>query len=225
MRLRFLLAVLGSIVALGIAFETTAQEPGGPALDPATFVTQLYIHGLPYAEARRFPPSAVPTLIAMLDEPANAPYFSNIVQTVGIIGDGSGTSPLIAFLERPGAVSQPEFQGRLATLLALGHLARQGDDAALAYLDAGCSPSEWAERGVSFTFGQYAGDSLNVLLAKMSVNGLAGSGRGRQRLVQLRDAPESADVAEALKYNVLEGLQFDARVRTEGERALGLEDR
>ncbi len=212
---RLLPAILFLLVSASLPAATWAQG----ALDAVAFVKQRFIHGVPYDEARQLPRSAVPALVVMLGDPANEPYLMTIVITLGVIGDSRATQPIIDLAERStGEISLDRFNALLSVPTALGHLARQGDAQALAYLVDKTSPSRWRASGARWSFGRYRGDARDVLLTKVTVNGLAASGRTEAltKLRQLRDAPESAPLAAALDSNVSEGLGFNARVRQEG---------
>jgi len=72
----------------------SAEQP----MDVKEFVRRIFIEGVPYEEARKYGPTDVPTLLKMLADPKEEAYRTNIVVTLGIIGDERAVDPLIAFL-------------------------------------------------------------------------------------------------------------------------------
>ena len=119
-------------------------------------------------------------------------HWTNIVTTLGMVGNEAAVEPLIRFLEAPGpagGLSLSEFRARLAVQPALGYiLARQANGRALSYLREGLNPESWSRR-LSWRSSAQADDvARNAQLTNMAIWGLALSGR-----------PEAGTALEALQ--------------------------
>ena len=91
------LLLLASWLLAAACGGPAATGPGDakPAADAApedpleAFVTRVWRHGVPFDEAVRIDPVAIPRLLAMLSDPAYEPYWTNVVVTLGMMGDAS----------------------------------------------------------------------------------------------------------------------------------------
>jgi len=83
-----------------LTWAGSGVSQGQGLMDIEEFVRQFYIHGVPYAEASKYDASVVPALLEMLQETKEQEHWSNIVVTLGMIGDDSAMEPMIAFVER-----------------------------------------------------------------------------------------------------------------------------
>jgi len=81
-----------------LAVLTWAGSAGAVPIEE--FVQRVYIHSVPYAEASKYDASEVPSLLKMLQSPGEQEHWSNIVATLGIIGDERAVEPVIAFIYR-----------------------------------------------------------------------------------------------------------------------------
>ncbi|HEX2059263.1 MAG TPA: HEAT repeat domain-containing protein [Thermoanaerobaculia bacterium] len=189
------------------------------------FVRQRHAHGVPYEEAKAYGPDAVPTLIGMLQNPANEEHLPNIVATLGAIGDPRATEALIEFVEKTeGEVSIHRFDALLAVSAALGQIAGErpaaakSENAALAYLLDHSSPSRWGAEQLRWSYGRYRGERLHDLLTEVATNGLgiSGSDEAYVRLQAMRDKPESARVRMLLQDEITEALATNRAVRSRG---------
>lgn len=160
--------------------KTPGEERQQPQVTDVTrqvreFVSRSFVHGVPYEEARKLGPAAVPVLIGLLKEPSQEQNLTNIVVTLGYIGDKRASQPLIDFLERTtGNVSDAKFDALLSVPSALGHLSRSGDERALSYLVAQSQPHQGT--APSWSFGSYKGSALHEEMEVMAARGLAVSG-------------------------------------------------
>jgi hypothetical protein len=121
------------------------QLPGSSVEE---FVHKVYVHGVPYEPASKFPSSDVPQLLRMLADPNEQPYWSNIVATLGAIGDVRAAKPLIDFLTGgTGNLSEEHFKAKTAVLMSLGYLINKSrDPQSLDFLLRSLNPNVWAER-------------------------------------------------------------------------------
>jgi hypothetical protein len=171
--------------AISASMVSTIPEEAESLPDVVDFVQRTYIHGLPYDAASRYPPSAVPTLLAMLESvDEDSRYLTNVVLTLGIIGDDEVARRLVRFVSegtgRPssGVVSKEVYVAKTSAVMALGFLANRQSNTALNYLLESLQPGIWTRRGVSWASPIHpdtAGRDLQ--LTQMAIIALALSGR------------------------------------------------
>lgn len=155
---------------------------------------QFYVHGVPYAEASKYDASAVPTLLKMLQEPKEQDHWSNIVVTLGMIGDNSAVEPMIAFVERlkeKGALNRSQRRAKTAAIMSLGYLInKSGSQRALkSQALAEDLPAAAAARPLAAAIAGQGED-----LSKYAVIGLALSGsKAIEALKSAQEALESSD--------------------------------
>ncbi|TPK49604.1 hypothetical protein FJ492_00460 [Mesorhizobium sp. B2-5-4] len=192
--------------------ETAAGPPqaqtdnGAPLRDVRAFVRQVFIHGLPYKEAGLYQASAIPPLLAMLQDPTESDSWANVAVLLGMIGDERVVEPLISFIQAepgPTGLSAARYRAKTSALMALGYLVnRTGNQGALAYLQQSTRPEVWAQRGaMGIAPFQASTSERDVDFSKQAILGLALSGRpeAAQTLRAIQD-PALADLAsEALK--------------------------
>lgn len=179
-----------------------------------TFVTQLYFHGVPYIEARSLGAAAVPELVDMLDEPELAPFWTNIVTTLGFIGDPAAVAPMLDFARRQeGEISADVFRAALSVATALGHLAHDGDDEALQQLIAWTRDTEGS--GIRLSYKHYSGAALDEVLGRMAVQALGISGR-TEALERLHAMAGDRAMRADWEDNVSEALELHHKVKSRG---------
>jgi hypothetical protein len=185
-------------VQAGPASESTqagTAMPGAqaPAMNVRDFVRQIFIHGVPYEEASRYDASVVPTLLEMMNDPAEQAYWANIVVVLGMIGDQRAVDPLISFIEAQAptvGLSREHYAAKTSALMALGYLVnKSGDRKALDYLKASTAPEAWAAKDISGTAPfQHSLNERNRNFSKYAILGLALTGH-----------PEAAQVLRQLQ--------------------------
>jgi hypothetical protein len=128
-----------------------AQRSSGPtSVSVERFVHSIYLHGLPFGEARHYGPQAVPALLGMLEPTARDPFAGNAAAVPGMIGSPAQAPALIRFAARDPAQSSSQSPSgeRLQAMLALGHLVqRTGSDEALRFLLDASQPAYWGPQG------------------------------------------------------------------------------
>ncbi len=152
---------------------------GEATMNVQEFVHQVFIEGVPYAEAAKYGSDDVPTLLAMLNEPQEKAHWSNIAVTLGIIGDDRAVDPLINFLEGNGeTASREDFAARSSALMSLGYLINTSKNAkALAYLKGHMTPKGWrGSKMVTVGALQASQDARSQQLSTLAILGLALSG-------------------------------------------------
>ncbi len=165
----------GSLLLAGLPTSTAAQE-----MTIQDFVHQTYFEGIPYEEANAYDASVADTLMAMLADSTEAPYWANIAVTLCIIGDPNYVDPLLDFIKADeGTLSDDVYRAKSSAVMALGYLINKtGDEKALNYLIESMDPSAWAQREVQYV-GPFQANTAarDVNLSTMAMLGLALSGR------------------------------------------------
>jgi hypothetical protein len=159
----------------------------------------------------------------LLSDPSREPYWSNIVVTIGAIGDPSGAEVLNRFLKGlDGEVSVGTFRAALLTMPALGHLARGGSSAALATLSQHVRADGWSREGLRFSYKRYRGDALGEVLGRMAVQGLGFVPSDAARSI-LQGIRKSGRMRADWVDNVSEALAMSLRIQKEGaDRVFGM---
>jgi hypothetical protein len=147
--------------------------------DVRQFVRQTFIHGVPYEQATKYSPDVVPTLVEMLKDRAEEPYWSNILVVLGIIGEKRGIDEMILFVERDrGKISAAHYRAKTSAIMSLGYaLNKTGSRKELDYLTSGIDPKVWSTRaGSNLAPYQKTTDERDHDFAKYAIMGLALSG-------------------------------------------------
>jgi hypothetical protein len=218
---------MGALVAETVMPQEREPNPSGAPglLDIREFVRQVFIHGVPYQEASRYDASVVPTLLGMLNDPAEEAYWPNVVVVLGMIGDERAVEPLIAFIEAgvQGSLSREHYAAKTSALMALGYLINKtGNQRALNYLKDSVAPETWAARGVAGTAPfQASTTERDRDFSKHAILGLALSGRpeAAQALRSLQQ-PAATETQRAFQAQVSdlvsEALEEHQRIATQG---------
>ncbi|WP_133511046.1 hypothetical protein [Candidatus Thiosymbion oneisti] len=204
------LKILVAVAALTWAGSGASQ---GPIKE---FVRQVPIDSLPYAEASEYDASVVPTLLRMLKDPREQDYWSNIVATLGIIGDERAVEPMIAFIERldEGTLNRSQRRAKTSAMMALGYLVnKSGNRRALDYLITNLTLPVRTEGFLVEQFGATAERELN----KYAVMGLALSGnrKAAEALESIRNSPELSD-DRAAQEMISEALATNKKIADKG---------
>ena len=103
-----------------------AGAQGQAEIDPAVedFVSKVYIHSIPFAEARRFGSDAVPTLIELLNNESYRDYWPNVTTMLGYLGGDDAASALIDFIleEHPQSQNRSVAVAKQAGVYSLGYI-------------------------------------------------------------------------------------------------------
>jgi HEAT repeat protein len=223
--LRRIVVAATILAALGGTLATHLAAADERRTDVKTLLTRLYVHGIPYAEAKAVGAQAIPELVSMLEDPAMEEHWTKVVWVLGCIGDPSATGPLVDFLKRQkGEVSADAFRAALAVLPALGHLVRAGDAGALEMLTSYTQPEARREAGLSFSYGRYQGSSLAEVLGRTAIQGLGIA--GTPETLAVLESMDRSDLRADWQDNVREAVALNVRVRRMGPaRAFAGEDK
>jgi hypothetical protein len=190
-------AATGTVLAqYSAATPTEDHGQSGGRGDVKEFVRQIYIHGVPYEQASQFGAESVPTLVEMLNDPAAAPYWANVVVVLGMIGDPQALDPLISFIDRPhaGILERQQYAAKTSALMSLGFLInRSGSREALNYLKKRVDPQSWEGSQVGRAQFQASTAERNLDFSRYAVLGLALSGDPEAATVlrRLQDRPST----------------------------------
>jgi hypothetical protein len=211
--------------------EGNPEAAAAEAMPVEEFVRQIYFEGLPLAQAAAYRPDDVPTLLAMLADPADALYHENIALTLGMIGDARAVPALIDYIESEPAAApaldqesdaRAAIRGRVGALIGLGYLVNlTGDETALAFLGEHTAPEAWAApvvRDLAAT--ESAEGQTHEDLSKYAVLalGVAGTTEAADVLRSLGDtdtAPEGSFFAE-ISDVVGQSLQLNEEIGNRG---------
>ena len=158
-----------------------ALMSGRRPMDVGEFVRQTFIHGVPYDQASHYGPNVVPTLLQMLKDPKEEKHWSNIVVTLGIIGDTRVRQPLINFIDSDfqGTLSRSQYTAKTSAIMALGYFVNKtGDNEALSYLVNCTRPTFWDGMQLQWTSPYHAQSrDRDIQLSTVAILGLALCGR------------------------------------------------
>ncbi len=198
--------VFGSIIIVLVGGNVHPQVSLSEAMAASgnveEFVHQIYYEGVPYEQASQYGPDDVPKLLNMLKDPNEKLYWSNIIVTLGIIGDDRAVAPLLEVLESSGDQAKPEdFATKSSVLMSLGYLINKSqNEKALAYLTAHCTPEGWVGSNLLKAEGlQASTDERSQQLSNLAVIGLALSGHPEAQAT-LRSLRENAKAMGTTSY-------------------------
>jgi hypothetical protein len=142
----------------------------------------------------------VPTLLALLDDPA-FPRRDNVVAFLAYLGGAESTRAILTALERPlpAAASPEEVRARLLVPHALGRIARRGDAGALeALLASTADRAQGGPIGAAARRGVYPPAVRDALLdASIAALALTGSDVSRRRLEAIAEGRVVPDTSRA----------------------------
>ena len=190
-----------------------ADQPAGELMDIKDFVRQGFVEGVPYEQASRYPASVVPTLVEMLNDPAEQYFWANIAVTLGMIGDNGVVQPLIDFIEKGDGetLAQPVYRAKTAAVMSLGYVVnKSGNRQALDYLKSGLKPADWGARLAPALPSSHATlPERNQDFSKYAVLGLG-----------LAGTPEAADALRSMQPPESATPGFAAEVDSLADQAL-----
>ncbi len=201
---------------------TVAQEV---QVDVRTFVTKMYIHGIPYIEAKSYGSGAIPELLLMLNDSTFEEYWVNIVSTLGYIGDTSAVMPLLSFInKKESEISVHAFRALLTTFQAMGHLSQNGNQMAMSFLINWKEVDYWQTAKLNFSYKRYKNETLGEVFGRMAIQGLGISGRSEALEVLLKMQNDN-NLQSDWFDNVEEAIILNYRVKEEGvNRVFGEEE-
>jgi hypothetical protein len=181
---------------------------------------QAYKHGIPYKEAARYAVTDIPALTAILNDPSKSAAWANAVTVLGIVGGDKSVKPLLDFAGRlNGELDVHGLNALMSVPNALGFAAHAGSASALETLHRTCTVAGWRARNLNCHFQKYRGETLCLLMSKISIRGLAISCKpaALEGLTALaaREAVEGSEAA-SVKENVREAIELHKRISRDG---------
>ncbi len=175
-------SIMVLFIGVGVHFQSPLSEAMSSGKAPSNvedFVQEVYFEGVPYEEASLYGEDSVPKLLAMLKDPNAKAFQSNIIVTLGIIGDDRAVEPMIDVLEGDGEQFKPgDFAAKSSVLMSLGYLINKSQNKkALDYLKEHMTPQGWQGSKLSTAGGlQASTDERSQQLSTLAVIGLGLSG-------------------------------------------------
>lgn len=163
---------------LGVTSAASSQSAQPAAASVEDFVHRVYIHGVPFEQAKRYKSKAdVKTLTAILQDHSQERYWANAVSTLGIIGTPEASEQLVSFVSRgEGNLSPAAFRAKTSAVVAMGYvLGQSGRQSVLNYLVKSADPKSWANVSWSIPSSSDTGER-DLTLAKGAVAALGVSG-------------------------------------------------
>jgi hypothetical protein len=200
-----------------------SSHPGPPKPSVVAFVHRTYPEGLPFEVASAYTRDDAKILIGLLDKPDEKPYLTNIVVTLGMIGDPIAVRPLSALVEAgEGAVDPQTLRVKTSALIALGYVVNKNKtESAFAYLVQGLNPKSWKDKNLKWTVGTKAdANQRDISLMKASALGLgiAGTPDAEKALSSAQSTIESIypTFSSAVKPVIQQSLAVNKTVQQQG---------
>ena len=188
--------VLSSLIVILLfpAFSASANE--APA-DATELVRSRYMNGIPYEIANQYGPEAVPPLVEMLFDPADANVGYRTAMVLGVIGDEAAVAALIRFIEQPstGTLSPSQFKAKNSAVASLGYaIHKSGRAGAIDFLASHIDPASWNELSLGKSPFHETDDDRNEQLSQsvLMALGLGGGDPRAGALLQAAAKTESA---------------------------------
>lgn len=171
-----------SLTCLFVSFLlVSALSSAAQSRDLTDAVRRIYVEGMPYAVANSFTSRDTPTLLGMLRDADDAPYWPNIAMALGVIGDDRALRPLTDFIEGRDSTtewSSALYRARVSAVGALGYLVyKSGNTDALRYLHDAVDPNYWIQQDIPWLETRPNADQLRLQLSTTAILGLALTGR------------------------------------------------
>lgn len=222
----FLLAAVTLLLPVAqpaAAAETTPEQV-------KEFVHQVYIEGVPYAEASQLSADvALPILKEILNNPHEEEYWANAVVTVGMIGNDQGVKLLTDFVVRKkakGKLTRAQTVAKTSAVMSLGYIVNKtGNRLALDFLMKGAYPQTWSKRNLAW-IGEFHTNKAerDKHLASMAVLGLGVSGntdaaKFLKSLVAVPTTPQMRTLKKSMPdidTIAMESLKANRAISTDG---------
>lgn len=167
-----------SLFILLFLFAHIEQSSASKKVDE--FVSQMFIHGVPYEQASEFTRDDISTLLSIIKDPSRMDHWANAIVTLEIIGDENTLFEIIEFIERDpgGEYLLAHHRAKKAAIMGMGYfINKNSSKTALSYLVQSLNPDVWKARevyGLSSMYSTY--EERNMDFSKQALLGLALSG-------------------------------------------------
>ena len=193
--------------------------------DVRSFVRSPHIHGVPYDDARKLGPQALPELYRTLRSDADKAHWWKAVIAIGAIGEPTSFDSLHSFTwgRFKGEIDLDTFKAQTSTFYAMGSLPGNEGRRSIGYLIRGADQESWID--LPWSYGT-SSEWVRQKLSRSSIAGLGltGSVRAEEFLRSLESqshgAGELSVIRTALKRNSeirrVGRSQFERATREEG---------
>ncbi|MEO0474032.1 MAG: hypothetical protein AAF206_30765 [Bacteroidota bacterium] len=167
------LKVILSFLLLGPISYPMMSQDYAPEL--RQLIERQYDHGIDPEIARSFGKTYLPQLYGMMADSAYQAYLTNIVSTIGMIGEPEAFGPLEAyFINLSGPVSYPAFVSSLTNMQAMGYLAKNGSCEALNFLITWADVDQWQQaEELDFSYQNMSRRQMADVLGRVAIQALA----------------------------------------------------
>jgi hypothetical protein len=113
-------------------------------MDIKEYVSQTFIHGIPYEEAINYGREDIPVLLEIIKRPEMEDHWTNAIVVLAMIGDERVVDPIIRFIteESDERLSHSHFNAKTSAIISLGYVInRTCSDKALDYLTESLDPN------------------------------------------------------------------------------------
>jgi hypothetical protein len=196
-------------VYLGLTNATSSQPSQVAPATVEEFVRRVYIHGVPFEQAKRYTAAAnVRTLAAMLGDHSQEQYWPNVVATLGAIGTPEASKQLVSFVSQgEGKLSPAAFRAKTSALVAMGYvLGQSGRQSVLNYLVKQADPISWSNVRWSTPSSSDTTDR-DLTLARGAVAALGLSGDPKAQVV-LRNLELGAPTDPTFNSQIRKSAQY-----------------
>ena len=189
------------------------------------FVHQIYIHGVPYEIASKYGSEDTSVLLEMLLDDKEQPYWSNIVITLGMIGENRAVGPMIEFINRNNSnkISPEVYTAKTSAIISLGYIINKtGNKKALDYLAESLQPNVWQNRKIGWESPFYKSKiERDGYLTEAAVLGLGLSGKPEAKIklleaLQRNKTEEKSKIKTKIKDVVKLALKEHKKVSSMG---------
>lgn len=205
---------ISSSLLAGTYFPSMIQKKD--TLPVGEFVRQKFVRGVPYEEAIKYTSKHLPELLLMLSDTANLVHWSNVVVTLGIIGDEKAVDSIVDLikLDQQGKITTELYNAKTGAIMALGYLInRSGSQKALDFLKGCLNPHAWDDSQPDWDSPyQPLKEDRNIQLSSIAILGLTLSGH-----------PEAISALEAIKEPKEDEIEkkFQAQISTTLDQSIG----
>jgi len=208
-----------AVLVSGFPQSARAQEMVSDPNAIRNFVRQVYFEGVPFDQVNSISANAaIPVLLPMLNDLAEEEFYSNIVVTLGMLGDDRAVDPMINFItQKEGSreVSNSKSIAKSSAVMSLGYIVNKtGNAKALDFLREGVDPEVWTRRKLTWVSKHVpTAKERDNQMAVMSMLGLGISGHkdAKKILLDLKTpAPRSRFSVIRSEIQGFEGVVDDA---------------
>lgn len=186
------------------------------------FVQQAFPHGVPISEAKGYDLADSARLLGLLKLQDNLAVHSNILETIGHIGDPAATRMVVDYIHRgQGEISDEAFRVKSNAFLSLGYMVNKtGNPVALNYLVKSLDVDTWQARKLHWRVAFLPDDvSRDLQLIRQSAVGLTLSGYPQAAIAMqqhLSPGYDDGEFAPATNEMLLQMLRANKEIGNKG---------